>query len=54
MRARDAFVHRQNVANFNQHLRNAADEAQRLMLLSLLAEEMARERARLKRLLDHP
>ena len=38
---RDEFIHRQNVANYTQMLRNTPDVLRRKMLLSLLAEESA-------------
>jgi len=38
------FVHRQNLALFRQRLAETQDEAERQVLLKLLAEEQAKDR----------
>lgn len=43
--SREEFLYRQNVTNFTRLLRGAPDEARRMMLLRLLAEEAAKAKA---------
>ena len=40
----DKFLHHHNLENFRKHLAATKDDAQRRMLLTLLAEEEAKDR----------
>ncbi len=39
----EGFIHRENIALFRKHLAGPCEDAQRQLLLKLLAEEEARE-----------
>jgi hypothetical protein len=53
-RARAAFLHRQNVANFKAHLLTATDTGQRKVIERLLVEENRAEAERLRHPADLP